>query len=87
VPFLGGATYSIADIATFPWLRNADMLVGAAKSQYPNVLRWVDAIAARPSVVRALQAVDEVRARTTQFDKAEAEIVDKVMGRGQYAAA
>ena len=87
VPFLGGAAYSIADIATFPWLRNADMLIGAAKTKYPNVLRWVDTIAARPAVIRALKAVDEVRARTTQFDKADADMVDKMMGRGQYAAA
>jgi hypothetical protein len=34
-----------------------------------------------------LQAVDEVRARTTQFDKADPDVVDKVMGRGRYAAA
>ena len=87
VPFLGGAAYSIADIATFPWLRLADMLIGPAKSKYPNVLRWVDTIAARPAVIRALLAVDEVRARTTQFDKADADMVDKVMGRGRYAAA
>jgi GST-like protein len=87
VPFLGGASYSIADIATFPWLRLADMLLGAAKSKYPNVQRWADSIAARPAVIRALQAVDEVRARTTQFDKADPDLVDKVMGRGRYAAA
>jgi GST-like protein len=87
VPFLGGASYSIADIATFPWLRLADVLLGAAKSKYPNVQRWVDTIAARPAVIRALAAVDEVRARTTQFDKADPDVVDKVMGRGRYAAA
>jgi GST-like protein len=87
VPFLGGAAYSIADIATFPWMRMAEMLIGATKSKYPNVQRWVDTIAARPAVIRALKAVDEVRARTTQFDKADADVVDKVMGRGQYAAA
>jgi GST-like protein len=87
VPFLGGATYSIADIATFPWLRLADVLIGAAKSKYPSVQRWVDTIAARPAVIRALQAVDEVRARTTQFDKADPDVVDKMMGRGRYAAA
>jgi GST-like protein len=85
-PYLGGDTYSVADIATFPWLRVADMLIGATKSKYPNVLRWVDTIAARPAVARALKAVDEVRARTTQFDKAEPDMVDKVMGRGAYAA-
>jgi GST-like protein len=87
VPFLGGATYSIADIATFPWLRLADMLIGSGKTKYANVQRWVDTIAARPAVIRALQAVDDVRARTTQFDKADADMVDKVMGRGQYATA
>jgi GSH-dependent disulfide-bond oxidoreductase len=87
VPFLGGATYSIADIATFPWLRLADGLLGAGAKKYPNVQRWVDSIAARPAVIRALAAVDEVRARTTQFDKAAPDVVDKVMGRGRYAAA
>jgi GSH-dependent disulfide-bond oxidoreductase len=87
VPFLGGATYSIADIATFPWLRNADVLIGAGKTKYANVQRWVDNIAARPAVIRALQAVDDVRARTTQFDRADPDVVDKVMGRGRYAAA
>ena len=87
VPFLGGSTYSIADIATFPWLRLADMLIGAGKTKYANVQRWVDTIAARPAVIRALQAVDDVRARTTQFDKADVDMVDKVMGRGQYATA
>jgi GST-like protein len=87
VPYVGGASYSIADIAMFPWLRLSDVLIGPAKSKYPNVLRWVDAIAARPAVVRALRAVDEVRARTTQFDKADPDMVDRMMGRGRYAAA
>lgn len=87
VPFLGGATYSIADIATFPWLRVADMLIGAEKAKYPNVLRWVDTIAARPGVQRALKAVDDVRARTTQYDKADPDMLDKVMGRGRHAVA
>ena len=87
VPYLGGAHYSIADIANFPWLRNADMLIGAAKSRYQNVLRWVDSITARPAVARALKAVDDVRARTTQYDKADPDMVNKMMGRGRYAAA
>jgi hypothetical protein len=63
------------------------MLIGAAKTNYPNVLRWVDTIAARPAVIRALKAIDDARARTTQFDKADADVIDKMMGRGQYAAA
>ena len=86
LPFLGGAAYSIADIATFPWLRAADMLIGAEKAKYTNILRWVDTIAARPAVQRALKAVDAVRAQVTQFDKADPDMLDKVMGRGRYAA-
>ena len=86
-PFLGGAEYGIADIATFPWTRMAETLLGDDSKKYPNVLRWNATIAARPAVVRALKMVDDVRARTTQFDKAEAEKVDRMMGRGKYALA
>jgi len=85
--FLAGAEYSIADMATFPWTRMAEMLLGADAQNYPNVLRWNATVAARPAVVRALAAADAVRARTTQFDKAEADKVDRMMGRGHYALA
>ncbi|HVC59787.1 MAG TPA: glutathione S-transferase N-terminal domain-containing protein [Acetobacteraceae bacterium] len=86
--WLGGAEYGIADIATYPWIRNAPALLGAdAAAKYPNAMRWVGAINERPAVKRALAAVDEVRGRTTAFDKAEAEKLDKLFGRGVYATA
>jgi len=86
--FLAGTEYSIADIATYPWIRNIPALLGAeAAAKYPNAMRWVKAIDERPAVKKALAAVDEVRARTTAFDKATAENLDKVFGRGQFAAA
>ena len=86
--WLGGAEYGIADIATFPWARNIPVLLGApAAEKYKNVMRWVGVINARPAVKKALAAVDDVRARTTQFDKAEAEHLDKMFGRGRHAAA
>jgi GST-like protein len=50
--------YSIADIATFPWVRNligfyeAGDLVGISK--YPNVTRALEAFVARPAVARGL---------------------------------
>ncbi|WP_029920544.1 glutathione S-transferase N-terminal domain-containing protein [Nevskia soli] len=50
--------YSIADIATFPWVRNligfyeAGELVGIAN--FPNVVRALEAFVARPAVVRGL---------------------------------
>jgi GSH-dependent disulfide-bond oxidoreductase len=88
LPFLGGAEYGIADIATYPWARNIPALLGsAAAEKYINVMRWVDVIDQRPAVKRALAAVLDVRNKTTQFDKAEADALDKVLGRGRYAAA
>ncbi len=87
-PFLGGPEYSIADIATFPWARNVGPLLGkAAEADYPKLMAWVAGIATRPAVVKALAAVDDVRAKTTAFDKAKPEMLDKVFGRGAFAAA
>jgi GST-like protein len=87
-PWLGGAEYGIADIATYPWIRNVPALLGAgAAEKYPNATRWVGVINERPAVKKALAAVDEVRNRTTAFDKAEADKLDKVFGRNAYAAA
>lgn len=84
--YLAGSEYSIADIATFPWLRNIGTYLGAEMAaKFPNVTRWVAAIEQRPAVKKALAAVDEVRARTTQFDKATADNLDKFLARGAYA--
>jgi GSH-dependent disulfide-bond oxidoreductase len=53
-----GADYSIADIATFPWVRNligfydAGALVGF--NEFPHVKRALDAFVARPAVIRGL---------------------------------
>jgi GSH-dependent disulfide-bond oxidoreductase len=87
-PWLSGAEFGMADVAVFPWARNIPALLGAdAAAKYPNITRWVGVINERPAVKRALAAADEVRARTTAFDKAEADKLDKVFGRGAYAAA
>ncbi|WP_376091102.1 glutathione S-transferase family protein [Roseomonas sp. CCTCC AB2023176] len=50
--------YSIADIATFPWVRNPDRR-GIDLTEYPAVKRWHDAIAARPAVQRGVQVLAE----------------------------
>ncbi|HZF16852.1 MAG TPA: glutathione S-transferase C-terminal domain-containing protein [Steroidobacteraceae bacterium] len=53
-----GEAYTIADIATFPWVRNligyyeAGELVGF--SDYPNVKRVLDVFVARPAMTRAI---------------------------------
>ena len=56
--WLMGDTYTIADIAIFPWVRNligfyeAGDLVGIA--QFSNVIRSLERFVARPAVVRGL---------------------------------
>jgi len=86
--YLGGSAYSIADIATFPWLRNTGMFLGkGVEADYPKIMAWIAGIAARPAVVKALAAVDDVRTKTTQFDKAGEAQKDRLFGRGRYTAA
>jgi GSH-dependent disulfide-bond oxidoreductase len=87
-PWLGGAEYSIADVATYPWARNIPTLLGEpAGAKLKNVMRWVGTISDRPAVKTALAKVDDIRARTTAFDKAESDHLDQLFGRGKYTAA
>jgi GST-like protein len=46
--YLAGS-YSIADIATWPWISRFEWQTVDLK-EFPNVLRWYKAIAARPAV-------------------------------------
>ncbi|HWK72489.1 MAG TPA: glutathione-dependent disulfide-bond oxidoreductase [Burkholderiaceae bacterium] len=56
--YLGGSDYTIADIAVFPWYGGLvkGWQYGAAEflsvHEYTHVLRWADAILARPAVKR-----------------------------------
>lgn len=57
-PWIMGETYSIADIATFPWVRN---LIGFYESgdlvgieNFPHVLRSLHTFLARPAVIKGL---------------------------------
>jgi GST-like protein len=53
-----GDEYSIADIATFPWIRNLAGFYGAGElvgmSDFKNVARALEAFVARPAVARGL---------------------------------
>lgn len=53
VPYLAGEDYSIADIATYPWVaraawQNIDL------ADFPSVKDWFDRISARPGVERGM---------------------------------
>lgn len=53
VAYLAGANYSIADIATYPWVarfprHQVDL------GEYPSVKRWFDTISERPAVEKGM---------------------------------
>ncbi len=79
--YLAGDQYSMADIATFPWVRNPDRR-NINLSDYPNVQRWHDAIAARPAVQRGVEVLSENQRKGAMTD-AEKEVM---FGKTQFAA-
>lgn len=76
--FLAGE-YSIADIATFPWLRSHERQ-GVDLDEYPNVKRWFDVIAERPAVKRGVEVLAD-RRRAGPISDEEREIM---FGAKQY---
>ncbi|CAN7609078.1 glutathione binding-like protein [Pseudoduganella sp. LjRoot289] len=50
---LAGSDYSIADIATYPWLASHHEL-GLDMAEFPAVAAWLARIAARPATVRGM---------------------------------
>lgn len=66
--FIAGNTYTIADMAIFPWLRNWQNQ-GIDWAEYPHLKHWFDTIAARPAVQRGVQVLADLRKPITD-DKA-----------------
>jgi GST-like protein len=77
--YLAGPEYSIADIATFHWVRNADKR-GIDLADYPGVQRWHDAIAARPAVQRGLEILSEHRREGPMTDEQRKHLFGSAQG-------
>ena len=77
-PFIGGKTYSVADIAIFPWLRSWQNQ-GIDWADYPALKAWFDRISARPAVQRGVAVLADARKPLTD-DKARAAL----FGADQY---
>jgi len=77
--FLAGESYSIADIAAWPWTRFPERQ-GVEREDYPNFQRWFEEIAERPAVKRGVEVL--VNLRSEGFD---AKAKDLLFGAGQYA--
>ena len=53
-----GIEYSIADIATWPWIARFE-IHKANLSDYPNVLKWYQEIATRPAVIKGYNVIGD----------------------------
>ena len=76
--YVGGAEYSIADIAIFPWLRSWKNQ-GIDWADYPHLKGWFDEISARPAVMRGVEVLAGQRKPLTD-DKAR----ETLFGAGQH---
>jgi GST-like protein len=76
--WLGCDEYSIADIATFPWLRSWQNQ-GIVLDEYPHLKAWFERIAARPAVQRGVKVLADQRKQLTD-DKAR----EVLFGKTQY---
>jgi GST-like protein len=77
--FVACEEYTIADMATMPWLRFPERQ-GVDIEEFPNVKRWRDGIAARPAVQRAVQVLADRRRPTMTPEQRE-----NLFGAKQYA--
>ena len=76
--YLGGKSYSIADIAVFPWLRSWKNQ-GIDWADFPHLKGWFDEIAARPAVQRGVEVLAAQR-KPINDDKAR----EVLFGKTQY---
>ncbi len=79
-PYLAGDDYSIADIAVFPWVRNADKR-GIDMAEYPHAQRWFDAVNERPAVERGLKVLAAENSTAPHDEKSR----DIMFGKTQFA--
>ena len=70
--------YSIADMATWPWV-TLHGWAGVAIDDLPNLKRWLDAVGARPAVVRGRAVPELPKAATDEVQKKIAEEGRKIL--------
>ncbi|HKX78016.1 MAG TPA: glutathione binding-like protein [Novosphingobium sp.] len=85
VPFVAGDDFSIADMATFPWLWRHPGMVGIDVAPYRHLRRWLDEVSSRPSFARA-HALYKTLVDADRADLASADpgTIDRLLGRGDW---
>lgn len=77
-PYLAGASYSIADIISWPWAMLLEKLIDEAVwGKFPNLKRWVDEVGERPAVKkgRDVERAWSERQLTPEQEKARRELL------------
>tara|TARA_B100001559_G_C16434402_1_gene591323 strand:+ start:224 stop:919 length:696 start_codon:yes stop_codon:yes gene_type:complete len=77
--FIANNSYSIADMAIFPWIRPFENQ-GQDLNQYPHLKKWFDKINNRPATKRGLSVLESMR-RVGPMDKKTKEML---FGKAQY---
>jgi GST-like protein len=78
-PYIAGNTYSIADMAIYPWLRNWKNQ-GIDWADFPRLKEWFDLIGERPAVKRGCDILADLRQPLQNDQKA----METLFGKGQY---
>ncbi|MCX7314574.1 MAG: glutathione S-transferase N-terminal domain-containing protein [Hyphomicrobiales bacterium] len=81
--YLGGDTYSIADMATFPWTRQ-HAAHGVKIDEKPGLKRWFDELSARPAVKAMIAKQNDIKSTR---ESASDDNKDRFFNRGKYARA
>lgn len=79
-PYLAGE-YSIADMATYPWLR-PHKWQGQELAEFPHLSRWYADVRARPAVQRGLAVLQDTLDRNRE--KPSGEAWDTLFGAKQF---
>lgn len=84
--YLGGNEFSIADIATFPWLRKYPDHLGVDMANLSSLNRWRSVVEARDGFQRILPTLDALIERGLAEQKnTDADSIDRFFRRGRWA--
>lgn len=77
--WLAGDKYTIADIASYSWVRAAPIFLDIQLDGWPGMKKWYDKIAARPAVQKA-EGIPEGTRSAEEFAQMGKSMRDKVDG-------
>ncbi|MEQ8193101.1 MAG: glutathione S-transferase N-terminal domain-containing protein [Rhodospirillales bacterium] len=80
--YLAGGSYSIADMAVYPWIRSYEGFGDGLMEKFANIKRWCDAVEARPAVQKGMAVLAEHKTDPKQLDDNARSVL---FGDQQYA--